>query len=47
MQFQGQFTTGWNLIMAFVTVSIVPVALFYIFLQRYIVAGLTAGATKG
>lgn len=47
MQFQGQFTTGWNLIMAFVTMSIVPVALFYIFLQRYIVAGLTAGATKG
>jgi raffinose/stachyose/melibiose transport system permease protein len=47
MQFQGQFTTGWNLIMAFVTMSIVPIALFYIFLQRYIVAGLTAGATKG
>jgi raffinose/stachyose/melibiose transport system permease protein len=47
MQFQGQFTTGWNLIMAFVTVSILPVALFYIFLQRYIVAGLTAGASKG
>lgn len=47
MQFQGQFTTGWHLIMAFITVSIVPVALFYIFLQKYIVAGLTAGATKG
>jgi raffinose/stachyose/melibiose transport system permease protein len=47
MQFQGQFTTGWNLIMAFITISILPVALFYIFLQKYIVAGLTAGATKG
>lgn len=47
MQFQGQFTTGWNLIMAFITISLLPMALFYIFLQRYIVAGLTAGATKG
>ena len=47
MQFQGQFTTGWNMIMALITISIVPVLLFYVFLQRYIVAGLTAGAVKG
>ena len=47
MQFQGQFTTGWNYIMAFITLAIVPMLLLYIFLQRYIVAGLTAGATKG
>ncbi|MFP4113826.1 MAG: carbohydrate ABC transporter permease [Spirochaetota bacterium] len=47
MQFQGQFTTGWNYIMAFITLAIIPMLLLYIFLQRYIVAGLTAGATKG
>jgi len=47
MQYQGQFTTGWNYIMAFITISIIPMALFYLFLQKYIVAGLTAGATKG
>ena len=47
MQFQGQFTTGWNMIMALITISIVPVVLFYVFLQKYIVAGLTAGAVKG
>ena len=47
MQFQGQFTTGWDYIMAFITISLLPITLFYIFLQKYIVAGLTAGATKG
>jgi len=47
MQFQGQFTTNWNQIMAFISISLLPMALFYIFLQKYIVAGLTAGAVKG
>lgn len=47
MQYQGQFTTGWNLIMAFITVAILPMILFYVFMQKYIVAGLTAGAVKG
>ncbi|MBN2626817.1 MAG: carbohydrate ABC transporter permease [Spirochaetales bacterium] len=47
MQFQGQFTTNWNQIMAFITIALLPMTLIYIFLQRYIVAGLTAGAVKG
>ncbi|WP_020613007.1 carbohydrate ABC transporter permease [Sediminispirochaeta bajacaliforniensis] len=47
MQFQGQFTTGWNQVMAFITISIIPMAAFYFSAQRYIVAGLTAGAVKG
>jgi raffinose/stachyose/melibiose transport system permease protein len=47
MQFQGQFTTNWNQIMAFITIALMPMTLIYIFLQRYIVAGLTAGAVKG
>ncbi len=47
MQFQGQFTTNWNQIMSFITIALLPMTLFYIFLQRYIVAGLTAGAVKG
>jgi len=47
MQFQGQFTTGWNYIMAFITISILPMAIFYYALQRHIVAGLTTGAIKG
>lgn len=47
MQYQGQFASGWNLIMAFVTLSMLPMVIFYIALQRWVVAGLTAGAVKG
>lgn len=47
MQYQGQFTTGWNYIMAFITISILPMAIFYYALQGHIVAGLTTGAIKG
>jgi ABC-type glycerol-3-phosphate transport system permease component len=32
--------------MAGVVISITPIILLYIFLQRYMVAGLTAGALK-
>lgn len=47
MQYQGQFTTGWNFIMAFITISILPMAIFYYALQQQIVSGLTSGAVKG
>jgi raffinose/stachyose/melibiose transport system permease protein len=47
MQYQGQFTSGWNFIMAFITISMIPMVLFYLFLQKYIVSGLTTGAVKG
>lgn len=47
MQYQGQFTSGWNFIMAFITISMIPMVLFYLFLQKYIVSGLTSGAVKG
>ncbi|MBN2051605.1 MAG: carbohydrate ABC transporter permease [Spirochaetales bacterium] len=47
MQFQGQFTTAWNQIMAFITISVLPMAFFYFTMQKYVVKGLTAGAVKG
>ncbi|WP_028974241.1 carbohydrate ABC transporter permease [Spirochaeta cellobiosiphila] len=47
MQFQGQFSTGWNQIMAFISLSIIPMAIFYFAAQKFIVAGLTAGSVKG
>jgi raffinose/stachyose/melibiose transport system permease protein len=47
MQFQGQFSTGYHQVMAFMTLSILPMALFYFAMQKYIVSGLTAGAIKG
>lgn len=47
MQFQGQFTTAWNQIMAFITISVFPMAVFYFAMQKYVVSGLTGGAIKG
>jgi raffinose/stachyose/melibiose transport system permease protein len=47
MQFQGQFTTAWNQVMAFITISILPMALFYFTMQKYVVKGLAEGAIKG
>lgn len=45
--FLGFQSTSWNNIMAFGTVSIIPVVLIFIFVQRFIVSGLTNGAIKG
>lgn len=38
--------TDWGILQAGVTISIIPCVLFYLLLQRYYVAGLTAGAVK-
>nr|WP_108869749.1 carbohydrate ABC transporter permease [Tessaracoccus timonensis] len=43
----GQYGTNWNDLMAVATIIAAPVLLVFIFLQRYIVAGLAGGATKG
>ena len=47
MQFQGQYSSDLALTAAFVTLSALPAILFYIFAERQIVSGLTAGALKG
>lgn len=47
MQFQGQYSSDMALTAAFVTLTAVPAVLFYLFAERQIVAGLTAGALKG
>jgi raffinose/stachyose/melibiose transport system permease protein len=46
MAFQGQYTTSWQLVLAFITLTILPAILIFLLAQRYIVAGLTAGAVK-
>lgn len=45
--FAGQFTTNYGAQMAGLTMSLVPIVLFYIFLEKEIVKGMTAGAVKG
>ena len=37
----------WGILFAASTVQLVPVLLFVVFMNRYLVAGLTSGATKG
>ena len=47
MQFVGQYVSDWSLVLAFVTLTMVPVVIFYLVAERQIVSGLTAGAIKG
>jgi raffinose/stachyose/melibiose transport system permease protein len=47
MQFQGQYGSDLALVSAFITLSAVPTIIFYLFAERQIVSGLTAGAVKG
>jgi len=47
MAFQGEFSTDWHLILAFITLTILPTILLFLLAQKHIVAGLTAGAVKG
>jgi multiple sugar transport system permease protein len=41
-----QYQTLWNATMAFGIIAILPVVLIFIFMQKYIVSGLTNGAVK-
>jgi multiple sugar transport system permease protein len=45
--FMQRYGTQWNNVMAFGVVSVIPVILLFVFLQRYIISGLTNGAVKG
>ena len=45
-KFQNAYGTRWNAIMAYGSILVLPVVLMFIFLQKYIVGGLTAGAVK-
>jgi raffinose/stachyose/melibiose transport system permease protein len=47
MQFQGQYGQDLARVSAFVVISAIPTLIFYLFAERQIVAGLTAGAVKG
>jgi raffinose/stachyose/melibiose transport system permease protein len=47
MVYQGEYSSEWHLILAFVTLTILPTIVLFLFAQKHIVAGLTAGAVKG
>lgn len=47
MRYQGQWGTDWARVLAFVSLTLIPTLVFYLFAERHIVTGLTAGAVKG
>lgn len=47
LDFQGEFLTNYPLLFTGVIVASAPLVIIYLFLQRYFVAGMTAGAVKG
>ena len=44
---KGQYVMDWSVITAGSLIATVPTILVFLFLQRYFIAGLTLGATKG
>lgn len=42
----GQFSNPWELIFPAVLISIIPVVVLYLFLQKYFIKGVTDGAVK-
>lgn len=47
LTYMGEFTTNWAEMMAASILVSLPVTLIFIFLQRYFIQGMTAGAVKG
>lgn len=45
--FMGNLTVQWGPLLASGVVAVLPVLALFLFLQRYLVEGLTAGAVKG
>jgi len=44
--FFGQFTIQWNLAMAGLTLTIIPVVIFFLSAQKHIIKGVAAGSVK-
>jgi ABC-type glycerol-3-phosphate transport system permease component len=44
---KGEYQVQWNELMAAAVIAVVPVLAIYSVLERYLVAGITAGAVKG
>lgn len=45
--FYGTYSTDIGLVMAALLLAMLPILILYLFLQRYIVEGVTSGAVKG
>lgn len=45
--FFGQYTKQWDLALAGLVLGITPIIIFFLLMQRHIIAGITAGSVKG
>jgi len=43
----GEFSSRWDMIFAGTALSVVPVLVVFVFMQKYFVKGISSGATKG
>lgn len=46
MVYRGEYLTAWQLVLAFITLTILPTVIVFFAAQKHIIAGLTAGAVK-
>lgn len=46
-QFMDAYGTQWNMIMAYGIVTILPIVIIFVCLQKHIIGGLAGGAVKG
>ncbi|MDR1901966.1 MAG: carbohydrate ABC transporter permease [Treponema sp.] len=44
--FFGQFSTNWSLLFTGLSIAILPMLVLYIFMSKYFIRGMTAGAIK-
>ena len=43
----GQFSNNWTVMLCTMVIVLLPIAVFYIAMQRHIIEGITSGAVKG
>lgn len=43
----GQFSTDWTALFPMLMLGVAPLMIFYVFMQKYIIAGVSAGGVKG
>jgi raffinose/stachyose/melibiose transport system permease protein len=44
--FFGQFSTNWSLLFTGLSIAIIPMLVLYVFMSKYFIRGMTAGAIK-
>ena len=43
----GQFSTDWTNLFPMMVLGVLPLLIFYLFMQKYIIGGVMAGSIKG